>query len=44
LRPEINHSAERNDKLLTLEAMKKQSKIYAAIASRVNKVLVTIAP
>jgi pyruvate carboxylase len=35
-----NHSVERGAKLLTLEAMKMQSNIYAPIAGRVSKLLV----
>ncbi|MGC1482972.1 MAG: biotin/lipoyl-containing protein, partial [Candidatus Acidiferrum sp.] len=36
-----NHPVERGAKLLTLEAMKMQSNIYAPIAGRVSKLLVT---
>ena len=36
-----NHSVERGAKLLTLEAMKMQSNIYAPISGRVAKLLVT---
>ena len=36
-----NHDVERGAKLLTLEAMKMQSNIYAPIAGRVTKLLVT---
>jgi pyruvate carboxylase len=35
-----NHSVERGGKLLTLEAMKMQSNIYAPIAGRITKLLV----
>ena len=38
---QVNHSVERGAKLLTLEAMKMQSNIYASIAGRVTKLLVT---
>ena len=38
---QINHPVERGAKLLTLEAMKMQSNIYAPIAGRVTKLLVT---
>jgi pyruvate carboxylase len=38
---QINHPVERGAKLLTLEAMKMQSNIYAPIAGRVSKLLVT---
>jgi pyruvate carboxylase len=37
---QVNHSVERGAKLLTLEAMKMQSNIYASIAGRVTKLLV----
>ena len=37
---QINHSVERGAKLLTLEAMKMQSNIYAPVAGRVTKLLV----
>jgi pyruvate carboxylase len=37
----VNHPVERGTKLLTLEAMKMQSSIYAPIAGRVVKLLVT---
>jgi pyruvate carboxylase len=36
-----NHTVERGTKLLTLEAMKMQSNIYAPIAGRITKLLVT---
>jgi pyruvate carboxylase len=36
-----NHTVERGAKLLTLEAMKMQSNIYAPLAGRVTKLLVT---
>jgi pyruvate carboxylase len=38
---QMNHPVERGAKLLTLEAMKMQSNIYAPIAGRVTKLLVT---
>ena len=38
---QVNHPVERGAKLLTLEAMKMQSNIYAPIAGRVTKLLVT---
>lgn len=38
---QVNHAVERGAKLLTLEAMKMQSNIYAPIAGRVTKLLVT---
>ena len=38
---QVNHSVERGAKLLTLEAMKMQSNIYAPISGRVTKLLVT---
>jgi pyruvate carboxylase len=38
---QANHPVERGAKLLTLEAMKMQSNIYAPIAGRVIKLLVT---
>ena len=38
---QANHSVERGAKLLTLEAMKMQSNIYAPISGRVTKLLVT---
>jgi pyruvate carboxylase len=37
---QVNHPVERGAKLLTLEAMKMQSNIYASIAGRVTKLLV----
>src|SRR5437899_3054445 len=37
---QVNHSVERGAKLMTLEAMKMQSNIYAPIAGRVSKLLV----
>jgi pyruvate carboxylase len=37
----VNHTVERGAKLLTLEAMKMQSNIYAPITGRVTKLLVT---
>jgi pyruvate carboxylase len=37
---EANHTVERGAKLLTLEAMKMQSNIYAPIAGRITKILV----
>lgn len=38
---QLHHTVERGAKLLTLEAMKMQSNIYAPIAGRVSKVLVS---
>ncbi len=38
---QANHAVERGAKLLTLEAMKMQSNIYAPISGRVTKLLVT---
>ena len=38
---QVNHPVERGAKLLTLEAMKMQSNIYAPVAGRVTKLLVT---
>jgi pyruvate carboxylase len=38
---QVNHPVERGAKLLTLEAMKMQSNIYAPIAGRVTRLLVT---
>jgi pyruvate carboxylase len=38
---QVNHSVERGAKLLTLEAMKMQSNIYAPIAGKIAKLLVT---
>jgi pyruvate carboxylase len=38
---QVNHAVERGAKLLTLEAMKMQSNIYAPISGRVSKLLVT---
>jgi hypothetical protein len=38
---QINHPVERGAKLLTLEAMKMQSNIYAPITGRITKLLVT---
>jgi len=38
---QVNHAVERGAKLLTLEAMKMQSNIYAPITGRVLKLLVT---
>jgi pyruvate carboxylase len=38
---QANHAVERGAKLLTLEAMKMQSNIYAPIAGRIVKLLVT---
>lgn len=38
---QVNHPVERGDKLLTLEAMKMQSNIYAPLSGRIAKVLVT---
>jgi len=37
---QLNQSVQRGDKLMTLEAMKMQSNIYAPIAGRVSKLLV----
>jgi len=37
---QVNHSVERGAKLLTLEAMKMQSNIYAPIAGKITKLLV----
>jgi biotin carboxyl carrier protein len=37
---QANHAVERGAKLLTLEAMKMQSNIYAPISGRVSKLLV----
>jgi pyruvate carboxylase len=38
---QANHRVERGAKLLTLEGMKMQSNIYAPIAGRISKILVT---
>jgi len=38
---QANHAVERGAKLLTLEAMKMQSNIYAPISGRIVKILVT---
>ena len=38
---QANHSVERGAKLLTLEAMKMQSNIYAPISGKISKLLVT---
>ncbi len=38
---QVNHPVERGAKLLTLEAMKMQSNIYAPITGRITKLLVT---
>jgi pyruvate carboxylase len=38
---QVNHSVERGAKLLTLEAMKMQSNIYAPISGKISKLLVT---
>ena len=38
---QLHHAVDRGTKLLTLEAMKMQSNIYAPIAGRVSKLLVT---
>jgi pyruvate carboxylase len=38
---QANHTVERGAKLMTLEAMKMQSNIYAPIAGRIVKLLVT---
>ena len=38
---QLNHKVERGAKLLTLEAMKMQSNIYAPVGGRVSKLLVT---
>ena len=38
---QVNHAVERGEKLLTLEAMKMQSNIYAPVSGRIAKVLVT---
>ncbi len=38
---QVNHTVERGAKLLTLEAMKMQSNIYAPITGRITKLLVT---
>jgi pyruvate carboxylase len=38
---QANHAVERGEKLLTLEAMKMQSNIYAPISGRIVKILVT---
>jgi len=38
---QANHAVERGAKLLTLEAMKMQSNIYAPIAGKISKLLVT---
>ena len=38
---QVNHAVERGAKLLTLEAMKMQSNIYAPMAGRIVKLLVT---
>ena len=37
---QVNHTVERGAKLLTLEAMKMQSNIYAPISGRISKLLV----
>ena len=37
----VNNTVERGAKLLTLEAMKMQSNIYAPIAGRISKLLMT---
>jgi pyruvate carboxylase len=37
---QVNHNVERGAKLMTLEAMKMQSNIYAPIAGRITKLLV----
>jgi pyruvate carboxylase len=37
---QVNHAVERGEKLLTLEAMKMQSNIYAPVSGRIAKVLV----
>ena len=37
----VNHTVERGAKLLTLEAVKMQSDIYAPITDRITKLLVT---
>ncbi|HEX8837113.1 MAG TPA: pyruvate carboxylase [Candidatus Acidoferrum sp.] len=38
---QVHHAVERGEKLLTLEAMKMQSNIYAPVSGRIAKVLVT---
>jgi len=38
---QVNHPVERGAKLLTLEAMKMQSNIYAPISGKISKLLVT---
>jgi len=38
---QLNHKVERGAKLLTLEAMKMQSNIYAPVGGRISKLLVT---
>ncbi|HEX8880749.1 MAG TPA: pyruvate carboxylase, partial [Candidatus Acidoferrum sp.] len=38
---QVNHAVERGEKLLTLEAMKMQSNIYAPVSGRIAKVLVS---
>ena len=38
---QVNHAVERGAKLLTLEAMKMQSNIYAPVSGRIARVLVT---
>ena len=38
---QVNHTVERGAKLMTLEAMKMQSNIYAPVAGRIVKLLVT---
>lgn len=38
---QLNHTVDRGTKLLTLEAMKMQSNLYAPVAGRVTRILVT---
>ncbi|HEX8871972.1 MAG TPA: pyruvate carboxylase [Candidatus Acidoferrum sp.] len=38
---QVNHAVERGAKLLTLEAMKMQSNIYAPVSGKISKLLVT---
>jgi pyruvate carboxylase len=38
---QANHAVERGAKLMTLEAMKMQSNIYAPVSGKVSKLLVT---
>jgi biotin carboxyl carrier protein len=38
---QVNQTVQRGEKLMTLEAMKMQSNIYAPVAGRVAKILVS---